>query len=539
MRCLAGRTWQDGFLDPHRRAGEYRVRVLAWRGLERLDDAFFVRPRSLRLVWNYVREIGAVAVARKVVSREGERLRNDKWVGAGIGRVLETGADGRFPAGSLVCFVAPFHPACAERVTLPSALLAECAGAAGLREGRIAYIAGPARGQAWWAPVRGWHPDSGADPRSAAAVMGSARDLVESSDWSRARVLDAPGSPPAEQRGAEPRPRPGRPTAALYGYGNYAKTLVLPHVRPFLDVTRIHEVDPAQVPRGGGPEVAWDTAPAPRAGDRHDVVLVAGFHHTHAPIAASALRRGAWAVVEKPVVTTEAQLDDLLDALRGGERMYSCFHKRYLPMNAWARRDLGTAPGEPISYHCIVYEVPLPELHWYRWPSSRTRLTSNGCHWIDHFLYLNDFAEVVSHDLAVAPDGTINATAVLANGAVFTMVLTERGSERIGMQDHVELRAGGTTVRMVNGGRYDAEGPDRVLRRRRINKMVSYRRMYRTIGARIRDGLPGDSAASVRVSAGLVLAMERRLHQRLEELETGSAAVTQSPRTSIPTIALS
>jgi hypothetical protein len=173
-------------------------------------------------------------------------------------------------------------------------------------------------------------------------------------------------------------------------------------------------------------------------------------------------------------------------------------------------------PGEAIHYHCIVYEVPLPRLHWYLWPNSRSRLTSNGCHWIDHFLFLNDYAAVRRSDLFVAGDGTISASLELENGAVFTMTLTEHGSERIGVQEHVELRAGGSTVRMVNGGLYEAEGPDRVLRRRRINKMESYFRMYRTIGRAVAEGRPGDSLRSIEVSTGAVLGLEELLRRALE-----------------------
>jgi hypothetical protein len=61
VRCLLGERWQDGILDPHRGPDEARIQVLAWLRLERLDDLYFQRPRSLRLVWNYVREIGVGA----------------------------------------------------------------------------------------------------------------------------------------------------------------------------------------------------------------------------------------------------------------------------------------------------------------------------------------------------------------------------------------------------------------------------------------------------------------------------------------------
>ncbi len=111
----------------------------------------------------------------------------------------------------------------------------------------------------------------------------------------------------------------------------------------------------------------------------------------------------------------------------------------------------------------------------------------------------------------------------LENGAFFTMALTDRGSERIGVQDNVELRARGVTVRMINGSEYVAEGSDRILRRRRINKIRSYQAMYRSIGRRIAAGEPGDSARSLAVSSRLMLELE----SRLEELraETRPAAL--------------
>ena len=299
----------------------------------------------------------------------------------------------------------------------------------------------------------------------------------------------------------------------LFGYGNYAKTLVVPNVRPWLEIERIHELDPTQIPRGAD-DTAWDTSPhwpEGPAGEGFRAAFLAGYHHTHAPLAAEAMDRGAAAVVEKPIATGACELDDLLRRLEGGGRLFSCYQKRYHPFNALARRDLGVRTGDPVSYHCMVYEVPLPEQHWYRWPSSRSRLVSNGCHWIDHFLYLNDFAEPGRIDVAEASDGTLNASVELENGAFFTMVLTDLGSARIGVQDYVELRARGTTVRMSNSTRYEAEGPNRILRRERVNKMFAYRRMYADIARRVVEGAAGDTPRSVRVSAGLVLEMERRL----------------------------
>jgi predicted dehydrogenase len=519
VRVLAGGEWTDGFLDAHRGESEYRLKVLAWRNLERLDELYFVRPRSVRLVVNYVREVGVPAVLRKVASRTGERFRNEKYVSLGVGEVLEAGSDGAFAVGARVCFLAPLHPACMERVVVPAALLAPFEGTAGAAGG-VAHLAlRGAPAERWWTGLEGWSAEAGValdDPR-VAPVRARLQAEAGATDWARAHMLPLPDpSPVAERRGQPPAPRAGRPRAVLFGLGNYAKTLVLPNVRPFLDVVAAHEIDPTQIPRAGGAVPCWDTAPAPRADEAFDVLLIAGYHHSHAPLAVEALRRGAWAVTEKPVVVNEAQRAELLRAVaEHGERFFSCFHKRYLPFNDDARADLGVGAGEAVHYHCIVYEVPMPRLHWYLWPNSRSRLTSNGCHWIDHFLFLNEYAAVRRSDLFVAGDGTLNVSLELENGAVFTMILTEQGSERIGVQEHVELRARGRTVRMVNGGLYVAEGPDRMLRRRRINKMESYTRMYRTIGHAVAEGRPGDSLRSIEVSTGAVLGLEDLLRGAL------------------------
>ncbi|NNL65769.1 MAG: Gfo/Idh/MocA family oxidoreductase, partial [Myxococcales bacterium] len=345
---------------------------------------------------------------------------------------------------------------------------------------------------------------------------------VLAANWTRAERREVPLTLPHEL--SEPTRPAGRegPNAVLFGYGNYAKTVMLPAVRRHLRVDAIHEVDPTQMPLRRSKEVRWDTSPTPRPDESADAFLIAGFHHTHAPLAVDALRRGAAAVIEKPVATTRSQLRELLVAQEEtGGRVFSCFQRRYTPFNDLARRHLRTAPGDPINYHCIAYEVPNPELHWYRWQNSGSRLVSNGCHWLDHFLYLNDWSPVQTRQIASSPDGTLNCFVTLANGACFNMVLTDAGSKRTGMQDHVELRANGVTVRIRDTARYHAEDGARTLGRARTTRLDSYRRMYESIAERIVRGEPGDSKLAVQASTQLVLNLEADLQHRT--LQQGTA----------------
>jgi predicted dehydrogenase len=497
VRALLQGRWEDGLLDYHRPRDEYRIEVTAWLRLAPVGDVYFVRQASLRLLVAYFREIGVRETARKVMSRIRERRRNEKYVSCGVGRVLE--GPRTHLVGERVVFVASFHPACVERIVVPAVLLAP---AADLRtpehNGWIVYRAGHAEPEPW-KDIAGWSPHSGI--RVDHASVEKARQTLEQCDWSGAVWLRTEPRTMVAEESARRRPA----QTVLFGYGNYAKTTVLPNVRKSLRVDRIHELDPTQI---GGAAIAWDTAPVPRKDEAFDICLVAGYHHTHAPLAVHALERGAAVVLEKPIATTLEQLEDLLQAMKTtGRPLYVCFQRRYLPFNELALEDLGAKPGDPISYDCVVYEESLPLRHWYRWPVSGSRLVSNGCHWIDHFLHLNGFPEVVSGEVERLGEA-LHVSLAVDNGATLEMELSSRERPRGGVEDCVHLHTSNGVVQIDNASRYSA---GRTSRHRKISRSESYRRMYREIAMNIARGATGDSARSVDVSARAVLELEAAL----------------------------
>lgn len=514
MRILLRGSWRDGFLDYYRAPDEIRLEASAWRVLTPIEGAYFVRPRSLRMVWNYVWALGPRVVMRKILSRMREEGRNEKWLSAGYGRVLEAPPGGRFSTGEHVQFIAPFHPLCAERLTLPPLLLrpVDRQRVWGLKDRTIAFVRDEAPGP--WTDLAAWSPFSGAPPIQVDAALDAAATLLARTDWAAGQHLPLSASRVRDRCESQSSRGRAKLRAVLVGYGNYAKTVMLPNIKRHLRVHVIHELDPTQLPNAtakDGPGL--DTAPSPRLDEDFEVLLAAGYHHTHAPLAAEALREGRYAVVEKPLATSPAQFKVLLEAVRKHPRLFACFQRRYLPFNEMAREDLGVPPGGPVSYHAIVYEVPLPPQHWYAWPASGSRLLSNGCHWVDHFLYLNAWSEPCSCRAWKMRDGTITVAVELANGAAFTLALTEEGSERIGVRDHVELRAGDRTVTIDDGSRYYAESSERKLRQVRVSRLDAYRRMYRSICRRIAAAETGDSLRSVEVSTRLMLTLDQELRR--------------------------
>jgi predicted dehydrogenase len=533
MDVFDGRQWHRDWLDPWCGPDACRLAVQRAFVLGPVTGAYFVPPRDWRRVWNYVSEIGPREVARKIISRRREALRNDKYVSLVQGTVLQAAQHQGSPQlGTPVLALCLLHPFASERLVVHTLLVrTETLDLGPVASGTLetARAAMAPRADGALAHLAGWHPESGRT-LDTATVDEAFREAIAAArshgpqHWT-AHVV--PGSTVAEQAGSATTARTGARRVALFGYGQYAKTIIVPNLDTRLALAAIHEVDPAQLATARGAAPILDTSPLPRDDSRYDVYFAAGYHHTHATIAGAALALGASAIIEKPPVTTRAQLEVLLALWRSrGGAMYTCFQRRYASFTTLARQDLaedgalaGTPNGPPVSYRCLVYEVPLPPLHWYRWPTSRGRIVSNGCHWIDHFLFVNDYAKVVRFDGWTARNGDSVCMAELENGASFSMALTDQGSDCIGMQNVIELRAGSTSVRIVNDGDYRCEGRRGLKNRKRQNKMDAFVAMYRTISSAAVEQRPLDTPDALAATAGLMLDLDALVTGHLPDAE--------------------
>jgi predicted dehydrogenase len=508
MKVLHGNE-EEGYLDQSITDGWVRIKVVELKQYPILSGQFFERPANIRLVASYIRDIGLRDVMRKIRSRLSERVRNDRCTLVGLGRVLES-REPRIIVGSLVPFIVPDSGPPSERYVIRCDLVGDpWESVSDLEHAKAWRVvrANSHENNLDVARIAAWNAYSGSVwPLSKGEITTIVRRALEVNGTSRTCHY---GLAPVTEREEGPK----ESGLTIFGYGNYVKTMVIPELGYAIPVRCVHEIDPWQIGSRRNKLWSWDTSPCLRLNEDPDVVVVAGFHHTHARITVEAIKRGARAVIiEKPVVTTSTDLKNLCDVIAENKTpVFAAFQRRYSPFNDHIVEDLGVGSGEAVSCFASAYEVPLPPLHWYRWPNSGSAIISNGCHWIDHFLYLNSFTKVSQLDADYLGDSSIVIRMSLENGATMLLSLTHAGSPRLGVRDHCEFRANGVTVTVTDSERYISESARGVIRKAAKHRLSAHRKMYRSISKAILTASGGDSLQSLWVSSHTVLAAEAAL----------------------------
>lgn len=497
-------------LDPHKPPHMARVRVLRWAPLKTQRGLAFVQPRSLRRVLAYARAIGPVATARKIAARLSAPADDQREAALFLGVILDPDDALSFPVGAHVVGLAPLSLPRPERLVSPPQLLAPWQGdiPATLRLHPTNILVKHAE-QKYTEHIKklqelNIYENKNVNPATTEPALTALMRDVLTSPSVPARATSAV----RERRDATTPRHPARPDAILFGYGHHAKTALLPHIRRRLDLRCVHDIDPTKLPDRA--PFALDTSPAPRLDEDAALCIAAGWHHTHAAIACHALERGRYALIEKPAVTSHDALARLSDTLAAQPvpRLFVGYHKRYAAETGYLREDLALEGADtPLHYHATVHVVRLPPRHWYRWPQSGSRLLSNGCHYIDHFLMLNGWSAPARWGALPAPAGAAHVWAELQNGAWMTLTLSEHGSDRLGTREVITITRGERTARICDD-LYVSEDGTRVLRRARRDRMAPYGHMIDHVVDTIERGGPADPPDALHHTHTLALALE-------------------------------
>jgi len=527
MRVFDGRKWKDGFLDYHVGPNDMALEVKVWIALEPVTDQFVewkVSGSTLSRVFTYIRAIGLKHSLIKIISRFKERNRNRKFLSLGIGQRVDGNNAKR--DDELYLFLAVNHPECVNRISLSQDFCLPWKGPKNFNlednETLLFYRAmswvgmDSLRAYAAWSPFSGEPLDIESLKKNLGEAALQAAQFLETEAVSRrlTRTRGPWSEKSSVTRRMESLTKDTRFSATLFGLGNYAKTVVMPALKKAVRIDWVYEIDPLQLGTAFPKKYSCDTSfqPLLDGGNAEavekQVYLICGYHHSHTAIASEAFRRGIPAVIEKPLATTRPDLEDFRKiALETKGKFFLCFQRRYTSFNRFIFEDLGSGP---LDYRCIVHEIPLPSKHWYNWPNSGSRLISNGCHWLDHFLFLNHYAEANAFDIA-EEEANYRVWVRLNNGAQFNMLLTNTGSSRVGVRDYIEVARPGATVRITDAMTLESENDHRFIRRvRASSKYENLWQMYREIGERLTRGDRGDDLKSL-YSSELTLTLEEDL----------------------------
>lgn len=302
--------------------------------------------------------------------------------------------------------------------------------------------------------------------------------------------------------------------AVLFGFGNYARTITIPFLKPFIHLHKVHEIDSCLLI--GTDDLPKSTSPIADKGDeQYPVWLIAGFHHTHATLAIDALRKGVIPVIEKPIATNLEDLSAFETAVRElGKPFYQCFQKRYQIFNEFIFEDFKIQKGDPIHFKATVFEIPLHKGHWYNWPVSGSRIISNACHWVDHFLFVNDYCDWIDFQVEVLSKEELLLIIKLKNSAIGIITLSDVGSNRIGMREYVEFSSSRFRATITDSMYYQSECNEKVIRKYNCDKLAYLRKMYKEIGIQITTNGKGDEIKSLK-STRLSLLLENEYKRKI------------------------
>ncbi|WP_083661459.1 bi-domain-containing oxidoreductase [Actinophytocola xanthii] len=229
--------------------------------------------------------------------------------------------------------------------------------------------------------------------------------------------------------------RSGELRLGFIGAGNYASSMLLPHLAEREDVRLSHVVttsalSAANARRKFGFAEASTELDDVLANDDVDAVFVVTRHSSHAELTARALRAGKAVFVEKPLALSEAELATVLDAITesGNDRLQVGFNRRFAPLLRQARAQFGPRVG-PATVRYLVNAGRLDGGSWYnRSDREGTRFAGEGGHFIDTVSWLLGADPTSVYACATPGNADLQAVLRYPDGSTATITYATSGS---------------------------------------------------------------------------------------------------------------
>ena len=260
----------------------------------------------------------------------------------------------------------------------------------------------------------------------------SYKDLPDPSTLTRTlQVAASTGIASASSR----RASSGRVRLGFIGAGNYATSMLLPHLKEIsgvelASVATTKALSGLNAQRKFGFDTITTSVESVLDDETLDAVCIVTRHHSHASLVCQALERGLTVFVEKPLALTEEQLAQVLDTVEktGNERIMVGFNRRFAPLFTELRERFGSHRG-PLSARYLVNAGRLDAGSWYlNEELEGSRFAGEGGHFIDTLSALVEQHPIEVH--AMGAGESVHATVRFADGSVATISYVTEGSSR-------------------------------------------------------------------------------------------------------------
>jgi predicted dehydrogenase/threonine dehydrogenase-like Zn-dependent dehydrogenase len=248
----------------------------------------------------------------------------------------------------------------------------------------------------------------------------------------------------------------GQLTVGFIGAGNYATSMLLPHLTKLGNVRLEHvattrSLSAVNAQRRFGFSTASTTAEAVLADNSLEAIFIATRHATHADLVCRALETGRAVFVEKPLALTRAELDRILATVEatGNDRLMVGFNRRFAPLLGTMRERFGPACGTSAARY-LVNAGRLEDGSWYlNGELEGSRFAGEGGHFIDTLSWwAGSLPTEVQAAHGPAPDDVL-ATIRFASGACGTIAYVTDGNPRY-PKETLDVTGGGQNARLDN-----------------------------------------------------------------------------------------
>jgi predicted dehydrogenase len=208
----------------------------------------------------------------------------------------------------------------------------------------------------------------------------------------------APTSHPQRVAANASQRQPEAPKAAslsIIGAGNFARSMLLPHLRGQLAFDTVVNASPLSAQHVAG-KFGFRKASTSTSDAVSPAVIISTRDHLHAPLVADALQRQQHIFVEKPLCLTEQELANIMQAhdKSQGSIMVG-FNRRFAPAMIALKEKISATAGA-ISLSITVNAGRIPAGHWYaQLDQSGGRVIGEACHFFDLATHLLGPAESV------------------------------------------------------------------------------------------------------------------------------------------------